>query len=232
MDAQVYTTKGNKAQQITLPEHVFGVAWNNDLVHQVTTSMRANARANTAHTKDRGDVRGGGKKPWRQKGTGRARHGSIRSPLWVGGGVTFGPRNERNYAKKINRKMRVKALFAVLSAKFRAGELIFVDDLAISNGKTKEARDALTGIANSSGVEEVATRKRNAAWVLVPGLTDEQARGFRNIEGVDIDDIAHINPLRLLGYKYVIIARPEESIEVLQNKQNVKRVSAEAQQSA
>src|ERR1700680_4709986 len=91
LSADIFNAQGKKSGSLNLPEHIFGVAWNDSLMHQVVTSMQANARTNVAHTKGRGDVRGGGKKPWQQKGTGRARHGSIRSPIWKGGGVTHGP---------------------------------------------------------------------------------------------------------------------------------------------
>src|ERR1700722_10641927 len=119
MEAPIYNSQGKKAGSIELPESVFGVAWNDSLMHQVVTSMQDNARTNVAHTKDRGDVRGGGKKPWRQKGTGRARHGSIRSPIWRGGGVTHGPRNEKDFSRTIPKKMRAKALYIALSRKLR-----------------------------------------------------------------------------------------------------------------
>src|SRR5436853_6808436 len=127
METKIYNIEGKETGKITLPENIFGLPWNADLVHLVVVGMHANARTNVAHTKDRGEVRGGGKKPWRQKGTGRARHGSIRSPIWRGGGVTHGPRNEKNYARAIPKKIRAKALFMALSRKLKDGEIIFVD---------------------------------------------------------------------------------------------------------
>ena len=108
METTVYNQKGTEAGKIKLSEAVFGLKWNADLVHQVVVSMNSVARTNVAHTKNRGEVRGGGKKPWQQKGTGRARHGSIRSPLWVGGGVTHGPRKDKDYSRKVNKKMKSK----------------------------------------------------------------------------------------------------------------------------
>src|SRR3990167_1999081 len=129
MESVVYNIEGKKAGTITLPDSIFGVRWNADLVKQVADSLMSTKRKPVAHTKNRGEVRGGGKKPWQQKGTGRARHGSTRSPIWIGGGVSGGPRNEKNFDKKINKKMKAKALYTILSAKLKNGEVLFVDDL-------------------------------------------------------------------------------------------------------
>lgn len=127
MEAIVYNKNGKEAGKIALNDKVFGVAWNADLVHQVATAMMSNRRAGTAHTKDRSEVSGTGKKPWRQKGTGRARHGSKRSPIWVGGGVAHGPRSDKNYEKKLTKKMKAKALMTLLSRKLKDGQILFVD---------------------------------------------------------------------------------------------------------
>ena len=143
MFVKTYDQTGKEVGQTRLPLEIFGVKMNQDVVHRVVLAQRANQRQITAHTKDRSEVRGGGKKPWRQKGTGRARHGSIRSPLWRGGGVTFGPRKERNFKQKINKKMRRKALFMVLSAKAKDNLLVILSDLKLEKPKTKLMAEVL-----------------------------------------------------------------------------------------
>ena len=165
MEAVIYNQKGEKAGKVTLPESVFGLPWNGDLVHQVMTSMQSNKRAGTAHTKDRSEVSGGGRKPWRQKGTGRARHGSIRSPIWRGGGVTHGPTKEKNYNKKINKKMKTKALFTVLSEKQRSGEILFIDKIEFSDAKTKKAREVLVSLSKISGFERLVGGKNKVIYL-------------------------------------------------------------------
>src|SRR3989337_2381353 len=113
--------------------------------------MRSTGPMSTAQVKDRSGVSGGGKKRWAQKGTGRARHGSSRSPIWRHGGITFGPRNDRDYSQKINRKMRVKALYTVLSKKFADGNVLFLSDCAIAEPKTKIARGILSQLGKIAG---------------------------------------------------------------------------------
>ena len=167
LDATIYAADSKKAGAITLPEAVFGLSWNSDLVHQVVMAMKANARQSSAHTKDRSEVSGSNKKPWAQKGTGRARHGSTRSPIWRTGGVTFGPRNEKDYSQKINRKMKVKALYTVLSRKFKDGEVLLISDFALSAPKTKDARATLTKLGSISGYEAVGICRNNAAYIIL-----------------------------------------------------------------
>src|SRR5581483_12233223 len=123
MKTDLYNLRNEKVGTAELPDAVFGARWNAAVVKQVLDAQLANRRRPWAHTKDRSDVQGGGKKPWRQKGTGRARHGSIRSPLWVGGGVSHGPRNERDYSQKVNKKMKRAALFVALSRKMKDDEI-------------------------------------------------------------------------------------------------------------
>ena len=138
MKYQVYNSKAEKVSEVELNPAIFELAINPGLVHQAAQAQLANRRKVLAHTKDRSEVRGGGRKPWRQKGTGRARHGSIRSPLWKGGGVTFGPTKDRNFSKKINKKMKRKALFMCLTDRAKDQNLILLDKFEIKDNKTKE----------------------------------------------------------------------------------------------
>src|SRR3990167_905369 len=132
MEAPIFNTEGKKSGTIELPENVFGVRWSDALMHQVVNAMQMNARPRVAHARTRGEARGGGRKPWKQKGTGRARHGSIRSPIWRGGGVTFGPTKERNFKLTIPRKMVKKALRALLAEKAADNRLIVCDSLSVA----------------------------------------------------------------------------------------------------
>jgi len=221
MESKIFTQDGKEAGTIALPEEIFGLPWNADLVHQVATSMMANAREGSANTKTRAEVRGGGKKPWRQKGTGRARHGSRRSPIWVGGGMTHGPRAEKNYSKKINKKMKTKALYTLLSAKYRDGELIFVDSFSFDAPKTKEARDYISNIAKVSKHNDLATKRKNAAVISIPAKNANVAKSFANIGSVFVDETRMLNPLELLNTKYVVLVSPDESIKILEGRKKV-----------
>jgi large subunit ribosomal protein L4 len=214
MKTTVYNTKGKETGSVELPEAIFGTAWNADLVHQVVTAMMSNARDPIAHTKTRGEVRGGGKKPWQQKGLGRARHGSIRSPIWVGGGVAHGPRNDKNFARKINKKMKTKALHAILSKKLKDNEIIFVDTLSFAEPKAKDARTILTSLAGIKGFEKL-NKRRNAAFVALPGKDRMIEKSFNNFGNIEVGEVRNLNPLHVLNYKYLVVANPEEALKHL-----------------
>ncbi len=218
MKATVYTTEGKEKSTLDLPKGIFDLKWNGDLVHQVIVSMQTNARTPIAHTKDRSEVSGGGKKPWRQKGTGRARHGSSRSPIWVGGGVTFGPRNHKNFSRKVNKKMKAKALFTILSKKFEDNEIIFVDALNFKEPKTKEAKKVIEGLSTIKGFEDLRTKRNNKAVIAIETNDIMAKKSFSNYSNVFTDEVRNINPVKLLKYKYLIIENPEKSLESLTSK--------------
>ncbi len=145
MKADVYNLNNEVVGSMELPAEVFGAKWNATLVKQALDAQVANRRAPWAHVRDRSEVSGGGKKPWRQKGTGRARHGSTRSPIWVGGGKAHGPRNDKDYSQKLNKKMKRVALFTALSRKAKDGEIKIFETLAIDAPKTKVLTTTLKG---------------------------------------------------------------------------------------
>lgn len=151
---KVYNLSGEPAGEMEVDDKVFNAEPNEDLLHQVIVGYQLNRRGVFAHTKTRGEVRGGGKKPWKQKGTGRARHGSIRSPLWRGGGITFGPRDNRNFKTKINKKIKNRALCMILTDKVKSNELIAVEKLSVAEPKTKTIASVLKLL-----LEKVAGKK-------------------------------------------------------------------------
>jgi len=206
METKIYNQKGKEAGMIALPEAIFGLPWNADLVYQVVNSLRSSARDPWAHTKTRGEVRGGGRKPWQQKGLGKARHGSIRSPIWVGGGVTHGPRNDKNYDRKVNKQAKSKALNVILSKKFRDNEILFLDSLALENPKTREAKAVVLDLATIKGFEKLATKPKNAAIIAMNEKGDNAVKGFNNFGNIAIEEYRNINPLMALNCKYLVIA--------------------------
>ena len=218
METTVYNTKGKEAGKIELPSSVFGLGWNADLVHQVVTSMESTKRTNVAHAKGRGDVRGGGKKPWQQKGTGRARHGSIRSPIWVGGGVTHGPTKDKDFFRKVNKKMKAKALYTILSRKLKHGEILFVNDLSLRAPKTKEAKEILSSLSKISGYENLLSKKTNSAYIALDSKDLNTEKSFRNLNNMYVDEIRNLNPLNLMKYKYIVISNPEKSLAQISGK--------------
>lgn len=216
MNAKIYSVDGKEQGSIALPESVFAVAWNADLVHGVVVAMQGNARANTAHTKDRSEVAGGGKKPWKQKGTGRARHGSNRSPIWAGGGVAHGPRNERVYTVKLNKKVRAKALATVLSKKFADGEMMFVDGLTFTEPKTAMAKTIIKALALGTGLSDLATKRKNTALIVLPDRHEAIEKSFRNFGNFEVMQAKDINPVDILTYKYVVVADSAAAVGILE----------------
>jgi|SRR3989338_1792435 len=209
MEVNLYNQNSDKIGKVSLPDKVFAVVMNRDLLHQVVVSQMSNRRQNIAHTKDRGEVRGGGKKPWKQKGTGRARHGSIRSPIWKGGGAAFGPRSERDFSKKINKKMARKALFTALSSKIRDRELIIIDNLSLNDWKTKEMSKVVGKISSlfssKNGSLLVITDKK---------LSDTVERVTRNLPKVDVMEAKNLNALDVIARMNLILL--QNSIEVIE----------------
>lgn len=203
MKLAVYNQKGKKIGTEDVPENIFNLPMNDALVYQVFTVKLANRRKNYAHTKTRSEVRGGGRKPWRQKGTGRARHGSIRSPIWKGGGVTFGPRNERVFSKKINKKMNKSAIAVAISAKAREGNIYIIDSLAFEEPKTKFAVSLLEALKVKSSSTLVYGSRKDEYFVRV----------FKNIPKAKPTNINRINLVDLLNNKNCILSM--EALEQL-----------------
>jgi large subunit ribosomal protein L4 len=215
LSAPVYAASGKESGTIELPKELFAAKWNGDLVQQVVVGMQANARPIVADTKGRGEVRGGGRKPWKQKGTGRARHGSSRSPIWKGGGVTGGPTSEAVYRVKINDKMRAKAFAQVLSRKFKDGEVIFVEKFTLAAPKTKDARTILAAIAKAAKAEKIVTKEKNAVIIALANKDVNAEKSFRNMKNLLICEARNLNPVTLLGHSYLIIENPFEAIATL-----------------
>lgn len=203
MKVDVYDAQGKTISTTLLPKEIFEVPLNSDLVYQVATSQMANRRRVIAHTKDRSEVRGGGKKPWRQKGTGRARHGSIRSPIWVGGGITFGPRKDRVFKKTISKKMRRKALFMVLSAKVKENLLIVLDKLKLEKPKTKEIINIL---------KNLPCKDRNCL-IILPDYDKNVILSARNLSKISTVEARNLNTLDLLSFKYLLM--PKDTIKTI-----------------
>lgn len=223
MKTNIYSIQGKEVSTIDLPEATFNVAWNANFMHDVVVAMQANARAGTANAKDRGAVSGGGKKPWRQKGTGRARHGSRRSPMWVGGGVAHGPTSEKDYSKKISRNARAKALASALSKKYADGEIIFVDTFGLTEPKTAAARAALEGLSQIKGAEALATRRKNAVTIVLPERSIAAEKSFANFGNLTVVQAKDVNVVDLLTNKFVIIASPDVTLETLTKRASTKQ---------
>src|SRR4030042_1453519 len=185
MKINVYNQEGKEIGNTLLPKEIFDVKINPPLVQQVVVSQMANRREVLANAKTRGEVRGGGRKPWRQKGTGRARHGSRRSPIWRGGGITFGPRKDRVFKKKINKKVRRSALLMVLSGKVKNNLLVVLEDLKLEKAKTKLMVAVL---------KKLPSKEQNALLVL-PKMDKSLITASRNIPNIETIQAKDLNAL-------------------------------------
>ena len=227
---KVYNQEGEIVGDEELSETVFNIPRNVPLLHQVMVAQTASKRQVLAHTKDRSEVRGGGKKPWRQKGTGRARAGSSRSPIWIGGGVTFGPTKDRNFKKKINQKMRQKAILMVLSDRLREASLAVIDKMIASEFKTKTIDDFIkrieakvfvkTKIAAKDKKDKKAGQKTKRSILIINDAKDEKLiYSTKNLAGVKLINLENINIIDLLKYKnYIMTIAAVKKIEARYNK--------------
>jgi len=198
MKVEVFNQKNEKVSTVELPESIFNVDWKPILVKQALLTQIANRRKPLAHTKTRGEVKGGGRKPWRQKGTGRARHGSIRSPLWIGGGVTFGPRKEKIFAKKINRKMKRLALFSALSKKLKDNEIRIIDSLNLDEVKTKKVVEMMNLFFG---------KKRPSVLFIVAKDNNTFSRAVRNIDRLKSLKPNALDIYNIVRYKYIFLEK-------------------------
>ncbi len=196
MHAPLYKQTGETAGQVELADKVFGLKPNRGLIEQAVNTQLAGRRQVLAHTQTKGEVRGGGRKPWRQKGTGRARHGSIRSPQWKGGGVVHGPRSNRNYAVKMNVKAKRQALLMALSDKALAERVVVVDSLKLSEAKTKLMAALLKALP-----------KRKTSLFVLPSSMAETVKAGRNIPGVLLIRADSLNTYDVVKHQQLVIAQ-------------------------
>jgi large subunit ribosomal protein L4 len=198
----VYDINGKKVKELELNEAVFGIEPNEAVVHSVLVNFLANQRQGTQNTKTRSEVSGGGKKPWRQKGTGRARQGSIRAPQWIKGGIALGPK-PRSYKYTVNKKERALAIRSVLSAKVLENELVVVDNMPLKEIKTKEMVKALNNL-----------KIEGKALIMLPTKNENIQKSARNIEGVKTTLVETINVYDLLKYNKLVVT--EDTVKKLE----------------
>ena len=192
MECNVATIEGNNAGIVHLPEEVFGREFNEDLIHQAVTAYQSGGRQGSVAQKNRSDVRGGGKKPWKQKGSGRARAGSSRSPLWRSGGVTFAATHQ-DHSQKLNRKMYRAAMSSILSELIRQDRLIIVDGIDVEMPKTKLLEKKLSGVSARS------------ILIISDQVSENLYLSSRNLPHVDVRDVAGTDPVSLVGFDKIIM---------------------------
>ncbi|MGL4607961.1 MAG: 50S ribosomal protein L4 [Eubacteriaceae bacterium] len=197
----ILDVKGNVVGDVDLSEEIFGIEPNEHVVHEVVVALLANRRQGTKSTKTRSDVRGGGRKPWRQKGTGRARAGTIRSPLWKGGGVVFAPK-PRSFNKKVNKKVRTLAIKSVFSSKVLENELRVIDQLVMEAPKTKE----MIGVLNNINAGK--------ALIVLPENNETVIRSANNIPKVQTTTVSELNVYDMLKYDVLVLTK--EALEKIE----------------
>lgn len=195
MKVPMYSQSGDKLHEVEVSESIFGVGGREALLHAAVVRHLANGRQGSASTKTRGEVAGGGRKPWRQKGTGRARHGSIRSPIWRGGGITFGPR-PRDYGLGMPKRARRQALLAAVSAKVQAGTMVVVDELAMSKPSTKEFARVVSAVAGNRSALFVIASPDQAIWL-----------SSRNLPAVRVIEARNLNVYDVMKHEQLVVTR-------------------------
>lgn len=197
LKTKIYNLEAKEIGELELSEKIFGVKIKESVVQQVVEAHLANKRQVLAHTKQIGEVRGGGKKPWRQKGTGRARQGSIRSPQWKGGAVTFGPTKQRNFTKKVNQKVKQKALFMVFSDKFQNDKLKVLESFNINSGKTKDLISIISKFNLKDKKVLIGIEKRE----------ENIQKSSKNLKNIKVFPVGSFNVYSLLKYENLILTK-------------------------
>jgi large subunit ribosomal protein L4 len=211
---KIYNQQADSVSEQEVSSKVFALKISQDLIHQAMVAQMSNERQVLAHTKTKGEVSGGGRKPWKQKGTGRARAGSSRSPIWIGGGVIFGPTKDRNFKKKINRKMKQKALCMAISDRTASGQLAVIDKFEISDFKTKIFDKIITGFEQKvfgknelKGAQKTKADKHRSILLLNDQREDKIVNSARNLAGLTILNYENINLLDILKHKQLILTQ-------------------------
>lgn len=207
--AKLTYINNGKIESVDGNDYVFASDWNPNLVKQVIVAIDSNSRANTAQAKDRSQVKGSDKKPWRQKGTGRARHGSRYSPIWRGGGITFGPLTDRNYTKKVNRKARNTALRSVLSKRVTDDQLTVIDLPELKAPKTSEIAQWLASASKSAKNSDLKTGTAHQVTIVIDNPSDIIRKSARNLPGIQVVSVADLNAASALLSKQLVLAGKE-----------------------
>lgn len=208
----VHNIKGEQVKEAEVSPAIFGIKMNTDVIEQVFRALRANVRQVLAHTLTKGEVRGGGRKPWKQKGTGRARQGSIRNPQWRGGGIVFGPRKDRNFTLKINKKQKRKALFMVLSEKFNNKKITILDNLKLEDFKTKDMLQIFCNLKlRDKKVKNV--KAKDSLLIVLPTTNEKITKSINNLSKVKTIRADSLNIIDILKYQNLLFL--EDSLDVM-----------------